>query len=406
MASLLKKEMNVSYFSRYKIKRCFRFMFVLVMFSVSLSCAAEPDSQGNSDGSDKGLFDKSHLVCTSNGIITKAPIIENGKIVLMTESGLETFELETGNRLWGYQIGEKGKYKPLVADETIYLKADRRTFCAIDLETGKEIWREQVGLMGLWFKPVVYHGKIYLATTQKVYALEPKTGKVLWSMDEGPFGMNPILMDSNLIIISKGKPSILRIDHDSGRVLWSHKLKYDYFCTAHDSNNLYYHGFSFLEQKTENDAPVCLLKVDINDLFEAALVCLNIDGGNILWQVPFDEKFYVAGFDLNLWKNHLFVFKRRFEEMGSDKAKLFLHKVDASTGKTLWTVEFDNAATDIIAPVFEGDVLFFSEGNCVYALSAVTGETLSRWESEKISPVTIKNGTIFWGAGRKLFAAD
>jgi outer membrane protein assembly factor BamB len=365
-------------------------MFVLVIFSVSLSCAAEPDSHGNRDGSEKGLFDKSHLVCTSNGIITKAPIIENGKIVLMTESGLETFELETGKKLWDYQIGGKGTYKPLVADETIYLPAEKRAFCAIDLETGKEIWREQVGSRVPGFKPVLYRGKIYLATTRGVYALETKSGKVLWSIDEGPFGMNPILMDSNLIIISKGKSSILRIEHDSGRILGVHKLKYDHFCTAHDINNLYYYGFRFLESMA----------------IEETVVCLNIKEGNIVWQVPFDEKFYVAGFDLNLWRNHLFVFMRLKEEIDPNKAKLVLCKMDAMSGKTLWTVEFDNAATDIIDPVFESDVLFFSEGNCVYALSTVTGETLSRWEGEKISPVTIKNGTIFWGAGPKLFAAD
>lgn len=389
MASLVKKEMNVSYFCRYNIKRCFRVMFVLVMFSVSLCCAAEPDSQGNRDGFDKNLFDKGNIVCTANGIITKAPIIENGKIVLMTESGLETFELETGSRLWDYQIGEKGTYKLLVADETIYLPAERDTFCAIGLETGKEIWRAQVGLRVPGFKPVVYHGKIYLATTQRVYALEPKSGKVLWSIDEGPFGMNPILMDSNLIIISKGRSSVLRVENDSGRILWAHKLKYDYICTAHDRKNLYYYGFRFLEPK----------------VIEEAIVCLNIKKGNIVWQVPFDEKFYVAGFDLNLWRNHLFVFMQLKEKIVPNKAKLLLCKMDAMSGKTLWTVEFDNAATDIIDPVFEGDVLFFGDGNCVYALSAVTGETLSKWESEKISPVTIKNGTIFWGAGRKLFAA-
>jgi outer membrane protein assembly factor BamB len=354
--------------------------FLLFFSSWSNAINCDPNSNLSIKTFGDKRYGKIEIVYTASDTIVMAPVIKERKIVLRTQSGLEVFDLEMDKKLWSYQVPGRIIRKPFIEGKTVYLAKDKDYLTALNFVTGKILWEKKLGLITLDFEPVVCSGKVYLTTTRRVYALNAQSGEVIWSVDGGPFGTNPIAKDDKILVFNRGNNTILQINKESGQVLAEQKLKYiDYGPKVIDGNRLYYYGFKILTPK------------DVRE----AIICLNIDEGNIAWEIPFDDQFYIVNNRLYLSKDNIYLIKRLRDKTAIHKT--LLCKLNPNSGETLWEAEYEGIKTDKVDLAFQGDLTFFSDPNHMYCVSTDTGHVIFSIEGNNFSPCATDSISIFWG---------
>jgi outer membrane protein assembly factor BamB len=125
------------------------------------------------------------------------PVNENDEQI-----GLEAIDIESGDQLWTWQIGEHDatagglgvEVTPAVTDDRVYVFGTNYVLAALDKETGAEQWAvdvfegpdDQGGEIG----PVVAGDTVYVATTDnvnadgRIFAYDAETGNERWRFEE------------------------------------------------------------------------------------------------------------------------------------------------------------------------------------------------------------------------------
>lgn len=125
------------------------------------------------------------------------PVNENDEQI-----GLEAIDIESGDQLWTWQIGEHDatarglgvEVTPAVTEDRVYVFGTNYVLAALDKETGAEQWavdvfegpNDQGGEVG----PVVAGDTVYVATTDsvnadgRIFAYDAETGDERWRFEE------------------------------------------------------------------------------------------------------------------------------------------------------------------------------------------------------------------------------
>jgi len=333
------------------------------------------------------------VVCVADDIIKASPIVENGKVVLRTQSGLEVFDLATGKKLWSKPIATEAKFirKPFVKNGVIYLAErlakQKENLLAFDLLTGEKTWNKELNgsFVLTFFEPIMHEGTIYISTTHEVYALDSKTGRTIWSIGDGPFDYFLILKDSKIIAYDLNKFAFLQIDCNSGKYQTMPEAEYS-FCgpgvLMKDGVKICYIGFKIPESGTEE-----------------ALVCIDYESGKTYWKTSLNDNYITA--------------KLYFYESGlyntaylSDLSEFILHRYDVNSGKLLWETKLDKATNDFSDICFKGDFLYWSNVDSLYCISIKDGKILSKYKGQDLGGVAIDSDKMLIAEGRKLLIVD
>lgn len=356
--------------------------------SIVLVCAAMSSAATDSNCVPE-VLGNFRVVCVAGDIIKSGPIVENGKVVLRTQSGLEVFDLATGGKLWSKSIATKVKImrKPFVKNGVIYLAENRKELLAFDLLTGEKLWdKKSDGILNIIFEPIVHKDIFYIAASRKIYALDSKTGRTIWSIsdDDSRFNDVLILKDSKIIAYNLTKLAFIQIDCESGK--YQTMPQADYFggpgVLMKDGVKICYLGMKILESGTKQ-----------------AFVCIDYESGETHWKTPLSSGYFRT--KLCLYGSSLYSTAHL-----SDLSECILHSYDVNSGKLLWKTNLDKPSSDFSSISFKGDLLYWSNIDSLYCISTKDRRILSKFKGQDLTPASINNEAMLIGEGRKLLIID
>lgn len=178
--------------------------------------------------------------------------VVNGKAYTMGNENKDTdvvycFDAATGNELWRHEYPEdlNPKYynggtssTPTVSDGRVYtLSKTARAFC-LDADTGDVIWDKKLPFEEPTWG---FSGSVLILGDKAIYnvgstglALDKTDGSVIWKSEDDKSGYAtpvPYKTDEGTAVCIFGKNSVMGIDADTGKLLWSYPWK-----TQHDVN--------------------------------------------------------------------------------------------------------------------------------------------------------------------------
>jgi FOG: WD40-like repeat len=177
---------------------------------------------------------------TIDGIIRGSPTIVDGTVYLGThcqelackynhpdedwpEIGeVVALNIETGEKLWGYETGAGVVSKPSVGKSTVYIGSSNNNVIAIDRDTGDKIW-EYVTNDWVWASPVLINGSLYIADMSgTVFKSDALTGKTMWQKEtESKYFTSSPAVDADTVYIGAVNPSgIIALARSDGTKEW------------------------------------------------------------------------------------------------------------------------------------------------------------------------------------------
>lgn len=139
-----------------------------------------------------------------------------------------------GKVKWSYSRQEttnlsiRGGSQPAIAGDKLLLGFSDGVFVALNINDGKVVWEKSLNrskrFRDVDAHPVVKGDKVFVASfDQALYCLEVSSGKVLWRVDQG--GFSAVLLDGEKLYYATTDGFMNAHDQDSGKLIWSHKIK-------------------------------------------------------------------------------------------------------------------------------------------------------------------------------------
>ncbi|MDJ0835854.1 MAG: PQQ-binding-like beta-propeller repeat protein [Acidobacteriota bacterium] len=157
------------------------------------------------------------------------------------------FDVNNGRRLWQYTIGpiykgHDGSHDgpiatPAIADGRVFGLDPYGNFFALDAATGKQLWHMHMvddlkaskPRYGFGGSPLVVNGKVIVMVggeDRMVMAFHPETGEKIWGAGSDDIGYptpGTWSWDGRTQLIAGGTKTLVGIDPEQGRILWSHE---------------------------------------------------------------------------------------------------------------------------------------------------------------------------------------
>lgn len=271
---------------------------------------------------------------------------------------------------------------PVVADDVVYAGAADGTLYALDLETGDELWTYSVG-DDLYYTPTVTENRIYVADTDTIHAVTTD-GDEAWTADaDGRVHSACAVSDGRLHVSTDVRASILTLEADSGDELWRESGAGLGSTPAVADGTVYSVG-QIIEFDTDGEP---------EDAFQGA-VALDAETGERQWL--YDEWDGDGGLPMS---SPAVDDERLYVGTGSGERPLLA--LDRNSGEEQWRLdpdapELETAHVANAPPVVDGDTVYVSvsaatssdtlhlvdddqDPSSVVAVDAETGE--SRWVS-------------------------
>jgi len=151
-----------------------------------------------------------------------SPAVLDGRVYVATDSkGLRMLNVDNGNELGSYSVGNSWWTSPAVAGDLVYTISAEGEVIALDRIDLSETWRRDLhGLVTS--SPVVSDGALYVGSRNgAVYALDAATGEVLWEFQTGgDISSSPAVADG-LVIIGSGDRNLYALRSGSGQQRWA-----------------------------------------------------------------------------------------------------------------------------------------------------------------------------------------
>lgn len=250
-----------------------------------------------------------------------------------------------GSMLWNFQAKGVLGCSPTASNGLLYVPSQGGYFYALDAHSGAEKWTYPIGTATA--VPAVADGKVFIADWSGFFAaLDANTGQLVWKTTFPGVVATCPTVDDGKVFVMQGAPSVLyALNEKTGGRLWAFtppNAPYDAGATA----------------------AVAYGKVYIAPTWTNQVFALDETTGLLVWQSipgPYDALKHYGGIAVSDDKI--------FAPIGSH-----LFALDATTGSTVWSYDMGGYYSQI-----EGQN---TSGDCP----------------------AVANGTVFIGAGDKLFA--
>lgn len=150
--------------------------------------------------------------------IISAPMVSMGKVYFSTSDGMVyALDAATGNKVWGFQAGDKIWSTPASDDDTVYITSFDNKLYALNGENGEMKW-EFNAQGALASTPLVYGNKVYVGSLGRyLYAVNVDDGSQEWKfMGESWFWAKPVVYN-NVIYAPCLDGKVYILDAESGR---------------------------------------------------------------------------------------------------------------------------------------------------------------------------------------------
>jgi len=267
--------------------------------------------------------------------------VRDGRLVTMFGAGeddvLAAFDVESGEELWRYRIGEAYKghdgshdgpiSTPLIADDRVYGLGPRGHLFAVDFDTGKEIWATHVvedhgatkPYYGFGTSPLMAEGVLVVGINagegKSIAGFDPDNGALKWSLGSGAFEYaSPIVatLGGRQQVVAADLKTLYGFDAATGSVLW----KYD-----HGGDERAMGGYTIVPVPAGEDRLFLMNKID-----SSVMLSVKRDGDTYavgeLWSGNGIKQSYVVPV---YHDGHLYGMNNRIVVC-----------VDAATGETKW----------------------------------------------------------------------
>jgi len=280
---------------------------------------------------------------------------------------------ETGNVIWYFHPDESKNvdmsitYTPTIYNKKVYFSNHQGEVYCLSAVDGSKVWEYKVQRVHLMGVTAVVDEKFYMicdgwAGNERLICLDANTGELIWDykQDEGIMGWN-LCIGNDKIVISSQK-SLIVLNKDTGKLLWSKEFEYATLTTFYNYK-LYFSS-------------------------ENIWYCLNANSGEIIWEKEYGKTEFSFGLSIINNKEFFYTLKDKIVRV---------YCVDTDTGEIIWEKESDRALSTPITD--EKKILFTNFDDMILCFSVENGEELWRWNVGKpIFYLAHADGKIYyWG---------
>lgn len=176
-----------------------------------------------------------------------APALANGTLYFggrsvdgRSKNYIYAVDESTGQEKWKVPVQPDGlQDTPAVAGGMVFASTWREGLIALDAATGKKKWQYAAG-SAILTSPAVAYDTVYITDDGSLIALDMATGQQKWTIGDGGFATTAPVIAGDVVYFASTSPGlfipfitqpdpggghIYAVDAQSGRQLWSHKVK-------------------------------------------------------------------------------------------------------------------------------------------------------------------------------------
>ena len=318
------------------------------------------------------------------GLITATLLLASGCAItepVIPPTELSSIDINSKmDRLWSRKLEKsaKGRFEPLVLDDTVFAASRAGEVVALDRETGKPRWSRTLnvplssGVGGA-------DGALFVSTNDGVIlALNATDGQLLWEAQASSEVLVPVSAGFGTVVVRSADGRLLSLDPATGEELWS---------VTYTPPALTLNGYS---------RPLLLDGGVLVGLDDGRMVALAADKGNVLWEsivsVPSgrSEVERLADIDGSFRVDNSAIYVVNYQGK--------LARIEPAKGEIIWSVPMSSTAglaiTETVAIVVGAD-------DEVHAFDKNNGQLL--WKQEALkhrrlsSPQVIADGSVVVG---------
>lgn len=160
------------------------------------------------------------------------PAVHDGAVYVGVHEEVFALDLETGERDWQRNVGDRAGAAPTATDDRLYVPTESR-LRALDPSTGDEVWQLEGRFRGS--SPAVDGETIYVAGrvpqdgehVPKVVALDAATGEERWRVEPPGLAPGSPVVTDDLVYVTADGTRLYALDAGSGEVRWSLEFGWD-----------------------------------------------------------------------------------------------------------------------------------------------------------------------------------
>lgn len=260
----------------------------------------------------------------------------NGKqwlVAIDTKNGKEKWKAELGDA-YENSMGDGPRATPTMTMDKVFAYSGEGILIAADLHSGKIVWRKNIleelsaspSEYGMASSPLVVGDRVIVHTGAEdaaVVALATQDGKLLWRCGKGHAGYSsPTLfeLEKTSQIVTVSGTSVMGIDPNTGKQLWSYPFETDYGCNT--ASPVLIDGGIFISAGENHGAVLLDVKLN-NGQYKISERWKSLESKSVMrneWQTSI-----VIG-------DHLY----GFDNVGAAGPVTHFSCIEAKTGKAVW----------------------------------------------------------------------
>ncbi len=148
------------------------------------------------------------------------PAIENNKLFLSELDLVRCFNVDTGEELWKFYMGNLGfSCPPIAVSKFVIVGGGHSKITCLDSETGKNMWTFYPDTFAS-FSPAYLNGRVYVNDgIGHVYCLDIQTGDLIWKREMGRNSSSHLSLDGERIFVGTSE-GIICLESETGEILW------------------------------------------------------------------------------------------------------------------------------------------------------------------------------------------
>lgn len=289
---------------------------------------------------------------STGGPVFSSPVLSNGTIYIGSTGGnLLALDAQTGVVRWRHAIGQfLNDSTPVVVGRVVFVGANRTWIYALDATDGHQLWATNMQEI-IKAAPTYANGIVVVNSSNSATALDARTGLVRWKFHEIGFGWpttaSPTVQGQIVYVALGDKTIVFAFNLQTGQKIWAYNAGDRLIST-----------------------PLVVGQQVIIGTWKGKIEAVNAASGAQIWHYNINEALprgmSIDGIAGSFATSNDTIF------VGTFNGNIIA--IDAATGRLRWAHLID--APVLGTPVIEGNTLYVSGGQTLYALAVSSGKPL------------------------------